>query len=312
MGWRSPSEVSTAPPAAVYLARLAPSGRRTQQRALHTIAEMLSGDRHDAFSFPWHTLRYQHSQALRTSLAERYAPATVNRHLAALRGVLKECFQLGLMSADDRERASNLAAIRSSTLPRGRALAHLEIRAMFEVCRADQRPTGIRDAALFTVLYSAGLRRAELVQLDLRDYEPDEGALVIRQGKGRKDRRTYLPTAARPLLATWLQLRGDADGALFWRIRKGGVLVPGRLDESSVLWILKQRANQIGASHFSPHDLRRTYISNLLDAGADISTVQRLVGHANMPRPSATIGVVKQPSARRLSGCMCPIFPECG
>jgi integrase len=88
--------------------------------------------------------------------------------------------------------------------------------------------------------------------------------------------------AARPLLERWLALRGPAAGPLFSRIRKGGTLVPGRMDESSVLWILQQRARQSGVEHFSPHDLRRTYISNLLDAGADIATVQRLVGHANI------------------------------
>lgn len=271
-----------APPAAVYLARLAPTGRRTQQHALEIMASLLSDGRQTAATLPWHELRYQHTQALRTLLADRYAPATVNRYLAALRGVLKECFYLGLMNADDLQRASNLPAVRANQLPRGRALAMGEIRAMFELCRADKRPAGVRDAALFAVLYTAGLRRAEVVALDLRDYDPADGALTIRQGKGRKDRVTYLPSAARPLLDAWIALRGPAPGALFWRIRKGGHLVPGQLDETSVLYILQQRAKQAGASHFSPHDLRRTYISNLLDAGADIATVQRLAGHANV------------------------------
>jgi integrase len=270
------------PPAAIYLARLAPTGRRSQKRALDTIAEWLSNGQLDAGTFPWADLRYAHTQAVRALLAERYAPATVNRHLAALRGVLRECFYLGLMSADDLQRASNLGAVRASPLPHGRALAHAEIRRMFEICRSDRRPAGIRDTAIFTVLYTAGLRRSELVSLDLRDYDPEDGGLTIRQAKGRKDRRTYLPSAARPLLGAWIVVRGHQPGALFWRIRKGGVLVPGRLDESSVLWILERRAKAAGAAHFSPHDLRRTYISNLLDSGADIATVQRLVGHASV------------------------------
>jgi len=90
--------------------------------------------------------------------------------LAAVRGVLRECFYLGLMTADERERASNLPAVRSSTLPRGRALPNPEIRAMFLSYLADHRPEGRRDAALFAALYSAGLRRAEVVALALTDY----------------------------------------------------------------------------------------------------------------------------------------------
>ncbi len=244
-----------------------------------------------------------HTQALRTLLAERYAPATVNRMLAGIRGVLRECFYLGLMTADERERAGNLPAVRSSTLPRGRALPNPEIRAMFLCCLADHRPEGMRDAALFAALYSAGLRRAEVVSLALADYTPDTGALTVRQGKGRKDRVTYLPQGVRPIMLQWIALRGDASGALFWRIRKGSKLAPGYMDETSVRWILRRRAKEAGVESFSPHDLRRTYISNLLDAGADIATVQRLAGHANVTttqRYDRRGEAVKRQAAERL------------
>src|SRR5690349_16927660 len=80
-------------PAAVYLAQLAPTGRRTQRQALDTVARLIGP--YDALSCPWARLRYQHTAALRTALAEHYAPATANKMLAALRRVLKECWQLG-------------------------------------------------------------------------------------------------------------------------------------------------------------------------------------------------------------------------
>ena len=76
-------------PALVYLARLAPSSRRSQRGALDTMAAILTQGQHDALSMRWETLQYQHTAALRAALAERYAPATANRHLAALRGVLR-------------------------------------------------------------------------------------------------------------------------------------------------------------------------------------------------------------------------------
>src|SRR5580658_3167513 len=77
-------------PAAVYLARLAPGSRRTMRAALQTMAGILSGGMLDALSIDWSGVRYQHTAALRSHLAEKYAPATANKMLSALRGVLQE------------------------------------------------------------------------------------------------------------------------------------------------------------------------------------------------------------------------------
>lgn len=111
--------------AAVYLARLAPSGPRTMRAALDTIAGMVTGGAADAAALPWHELRYPHTQAIRTALAERYAPATANKHLSTLRGVLREAWWLRLMSAEDSARACDLApcaarrCLRGGRCPRG-------------------------------------------------------------------------------------------------------------------------------------------------------------------------------------------------
>ena len=87
-------EVAPDPGAAVlaYLARLAPSSRATMRTALENLAE-LAGAPRDALAYPWHRLRPEHTSALRAALAERFAPATANRHLAALRGVLREAWR---------------------------------------------------------------------------------------------------------------------------------------------------------------------------------------------------------------------------
>src|SRR5262245_25756089 len=75
-------------PAIVYLSSLSISSRRPQAVALSTIAAILTGGRCAAFELPWHHLRFAHTNAVRATLAERYAPATANRYLAALRGVM--------------------------------------------------------------------------------------------------------------------------------------------------------------------------------------------------------------------------------
>ncbi len=272
-------------PAAVYLARLAVGARRTQVGALRTMAHLLRGPDADPFTLPWHALGYQHTQLLRTQLAERYAPATTNRMLAALRGVLTECWRLGLMDAEARARASDVATVRGTTIPRGRALKGGELRALFAVCQGGGG-AGARDAALLATLYAGGLRRSEAVALDLADYDatysPDASALTIRHGKGHKERLVYVQNGARTAMGDWLAIRGAAPGPLFLRLRKGGVLVPTRLTDQAVLDILQRRCRQAGVTVCSPHDLRRSMISDLLDAGADISTVQKLAGHSNV------------------------------
>jgi integrase/recombinase XerD len=147
-------------PVAVYLASLASGSRRTMRQSLSVIANLVSGGRADTRTLAWEKLRYQHTQAIRTALAERYAPGTTNKMLAALRGVLKEAWRLGLMDAENYHRAVDLRAIKSQTLPRGRALTAGELRALFEAC-ADGTKAGVRDAALLAILYAGGLRRSE-------------------------------------------------------------------------------------------------------------------------------------------------------
>jgi integrase len=286
---RQPAPLEATPaldrhPAAVYLARLAPGSRRSQGDALETMARIVSGGRVGAPDLDWPALRYQHTQAIRSALAERYAPATANRHLAALRGVLREAFRLGLVGAEDYQRAIDVQGVRGERLPAGRALDRGELVALFGACEARGGAGGARDAAILSVAYGAGLRRAELVGLDRGDYDRAGGTLTVRDGKGAKARQVYATNGGRLALEAWLEARGDAPGPLFVGVAKGGRIDPtlGRLTPQTVLDALARRAKDAGVADFSPHDLRRTFIGDLLDAGADISTVQRLAGHANV------------------------------
>ena len=149
-------------------------------------------------------------------------------------------------------------------------------------CGRDSSPAGIRDGALIAVLYGAGLRRSEIVRFDLNNYNLETGELVIRGAKGRKDRLGYATNGSADALRDWLLVRGDDPGPLFVNINKGGKITIHRMTDQAVLHILRKRGAQAGVASFSPQDLRRSFISDLLDAGADISTAQRLAGHANV------------------------------
>jgi integrase len=269
-------------PVAVYLARLAPGSRRTMRQALDAVATAISAQ-HTAETLPWPAVGYQHVAAVRAALLERgKAPATVNKTLAAVRGVLKECWRLGLVDGEAYQRAADVQGVRATTLPRGRALDGGDLMALMRWCAQDDTPRGYRDAALLALLYGGGLRRSEAVAAELADYDPQSGALTVRHGKGDKARLAYLTNGARTAVGDWLTVRGAAPGALVCPVNKRGVVAVRRLGDGAVRKILLRLAGEAAVRPFSPHDLRRTFISDLLQAQVDISTVQRLAGHANI------------------------------
>jgi integrase/recombinase XerD len=307
-------------PAAIYLASLGDGSRRTMRTALNTIAgllgvgEVLDADGRDmrCLAMPWGSLRYQHTAAIHAQLQARYAPATANKLLVALRRVLKEARRLRQISADDYDTAVDLKSIRAERLPRGRSLADGEIAALMRSCAADSTPAGARDAALIALLRGTGMRRAEVAALDLSDYNPATRALTVRSGKGRKDRIVYAPSGARSALDDWIAVRGNAAGPLFYGLVKGGGLVVRRLAAQAVAIICASRAQEAGVAPFTPHDMRRTFISDLLDAGADIATVQRLAGHEDPATTSRYDRRGEAAKQRAVELVNVPFFPRSG
>ena len=267
-------------PARVYLARLSTSSRRPMRTALDTIADTLTKGMADADTLAWHQLRYQHTQAIRTWLAEHYKPNTANLHLSALRGVLQEACALGYMSADDLFQASRLKAVRGSTLPAGRVLKPGEIKALFESCNADESPAGPRDASVLGLMFGAGLRRQEVVDLDLGDFDPETGELTV-AGKGAKEREGFTDNGVLDALLDWLEIRGEESGPLFLPINKAGELGTGRMSAQAIYNLLAKRARESKVLNLSPHDLRRSFATMLLENGADLATVASLMGHAS-------------------------------
>lgn len=271
-------------PVIVYLASLkSANSRRAMAHSLRVIAEIVAPDAQPN-AVPWHALRYQHCQAIRSRLAEAHSPATANRHLAALRGVLKECWRLGLMNAEDYHRAVDFKRINGgstvSQAEKGRHLSSGELNALIAACD-DGTKAGARDAAIIALAYLGGLRRSELASLQLSDWNPSECNLMIR-GKGDKKRIIPIGDGAHDALLDWLTVRGGWAGALFVRVRKGDNVGDEGLTGQAIYTIMASRAQQANVKEFAPHDLRRTFAGDLLDAGADIATVQQLMGHAKV------------------------------
>lgn len=271
-------------PAIVYIAGLvSPSSRRSMKSALGVVTRLLGEP--DPLKVNWAGIRFQHAVALRARMIEGYAPATCNKLLSAIRGVVTAAYHLEQIDSDSYHRVlTALKGVEGERLPSGRELLPSELRALVETCKSDQTPAGVRDVAILAVLY-AGLRRAEVSTLELGHWFPGDSRLVV-CGKGRKERSAYLPPGGHRALEAWVNLRGFCDGSLFTRIGKGGVLTLAPISSQAVYVILQRRAEAAGVENITPHDLRRTFVSNLLEAGADTVIVSKLVGHAD-PKTTA-------------------------
>jgi integrase/recombinase XerD len=143
-------------------------------------------------------------------------------------------------------------------------------------------PTALRDRAMLEVLYGAGLRVSELTGLDVDDVDVDEGSVRV-LGKGSKEREVPIGRMAGDALVAYLHGGRPAlasprsRGALFLNTRGG------RLTRQSCARILEARARAVGMRRtVTPHDLRHSFATHLLEGGADVRVVQELLGHASV------------------------------
>lgn len=269
-------------PARAYLLSLnSPRSRQTMASFLNIVAGMLGAVSLDTCS--WGSLRRHHVMGVTELLRDTgRATATVNTYLSALKGVAKEAWMLKLMDVESFQHIRAVRNLRGNRLPRGRALPSAEIRKLFAACEADSGYLGVRDAALLGVILGCGLRRSEAVGLSLSDVVTHERALRV-LGKGNKERLAYMPAGTWQRLQTWIdQVRGEAAGPLFTRIRRFETLTHDRLTDQAVYHILQVRQRQAQIARCAPHDLRRTFATAMLDNGEDLITVKDAMGHASV------------------------------
>ncbi|WP_121252934.1 tyrosine recombinase XerC [Nocardioides ferulae] len=146
----------------------------------------------------------------------------------------------------------------------------------------DGSPVGVRDIAMIELLYATGIRVGELVGLDVDDVDRDRGVVRV-LGKGRKERSVPFGRPAARALEVWLRegrpalLADGAGGALFLGARGR------RIDQRAVRTVVHRRIAEVpGAPDIGPHGLRHTAATHLLEGGADLRSVQELLGHASL------------------------------
>jgi integrase/recombinase XerD len=208
--------------------------------------------------------------------------SSAGRTVVAVRGFHKFCVREGLAAVDPA------AAVKPPAPPQRlpKALSVDEVtRILTTAAGAEAEPAVLatRDAALLEFLYGTGARISEAVGLDVDDIDLDAGAVLLR-GKGSKERVVPVGSYARDALSAYqvrgrpdLVSRGRGTHALFLNARGG------RLSRQSAWTVLRRAAQRAGISkEISPHTLRHSYATHLLDGGADVRVVQELLGHASV------------------------------
>ncbi len=222
----------------------------------------------------------------------QYAKTTIARRLACLRSFFRYCRREGLMSGNPAK------ALRT---PRtGRKLPKFlttdQISSLLEAPAANT-PMGLRDRAILETIYSAGLRAAELVGLNIEDWDQDSGVLRVR-GKGKKERIAPIGSYAAKALTRWMSIRKslptarskDSDALFTSRVKT-------RLTTRSLQRMLDKYILQVGLDkQLSPHSLRHSFATHLLDGGADLRSVQEMLGHKSL----TTTQIYTHVSAQRL------------
>ncbi|HQX50550.1 MAG TPA: tyrosine recombinase XerC [Planctomycetaceae bacterium] len=221
-----------------------------------------------------------------------YARATVARRLACLRSFFRYCNREGIC---DTNPAKPLRTPRS-----GRKLPHFlttdQVGTLLLAPPANL-DAGLRDRAILETMYSAGLRVSEVVGLDLKDWDRSAGILRV-LGKGRKERISPVGSYATKAIDRWLEVRtpdpkaAEKQGSAMFLNRFGR-----RLTTRSIGRMLETHIQTAGLSQqTTPHTLRHSFATHLLDGGADLRSVQELLGHKSL----TTTQIYTHVSTRRL------------
>lgn len=265
-----------------YISGLAPSGRRGIISVLNRSASILKRGV-DADNYPWEQLNFAAVAKVRAALLDDgYAVSSVNMALSALRDVAQTAFNMNFMNAETLARIRSVKRVSGDIQRKGRALDKQEIRALVQAAKQHPQPVRrCRDTAIVLTLCGTGLRAGELVKLERRDY--DNGILTVRQGKGRKYREIHVADAVDKAIRAWLKVSANgADSALFKRIQRNGKAANQALTTTGLTGILMELQHTSGIVRFTPHDMRRTFITRLLEQGVDINTVRQLAGHSDI------------------------------
>nr|EIU2716804.1 tyrosine-type recombinase/integrase [Pseudomonas aeruginosa]EIU2862369.1 tyrosine-type recombinase/integrase [Pseudomonas aeruginosa] len=271
-----------------FMVGFAPSSQVTYRYCLSVIAEDLGFPPGVPVERqPWHTMT---ANGLAIAMASwpgaGLAKKTVQLYVHAVRGFARALMLKGLLPAHEylllREMKPPKGANR---VGRGRAVENQYRDQLLKDCIQDERPHGVRDAAMIATLFGSGMRRAELAGMRLENLNLEEGSVVVTV-KGGDQVIKYITSWALPYLRDWVELRLEKTklykAPIFSKISKSGLIGPDQLTGRGVFYLLEQRCKKAGLPFLiRPHDARRTMGTMLIEEH-DVLLAQKVLGHADL------------------------------
>lgn len=271
---RSPSEV--------YLLSLpSPQSRVTMASVLNVVAEQMQGTRSHLVC-DWSKLDYEVLLSVVSELREtKKSPSLINIYISAVKGVAKEAWRKKVIDIETYQHIKEVRRVTGTRATKGRSLDMVELNKLIDHCMMKDGLIAMRDAAIIALVYGAGLRRHEAANLKLSNLDMKNGILTV-LGKNDKERQNALHERILDILVSWLDERGMEAGPLFLRGRKGNKLINEPISGQTIYDIIIKRYSEAGMERLTPHDLRRTFCTKLLENGEDVFLVQELMGHASV------------------------------
>ncbi len=272
--------------------------QRVAEEALDTLAAVISGGICDASTFPWHQVQPYHGALAFTILKEKGAPAhieamrcraddtrkyqpvpeayppkQVQRIKSSFKGIITQCQNLGFISDEEADLA--ISASKSTTpsksngQPNGgkkaqneRELARTEVLALQAACRLDDSPAGQRDGLMVSLAYHGALKTVDLIGLTIDhiqfDSRTQQSGVLFKPAQAKRARRVPFSNEEMIALEDWLMVRGNAPGALFCALGRGGKVEIKRMAAAEVREICDRRAAEAGVQPFAPNDLAKS------------------------------------------------------
>jgi integrase len=231
-------------------------------------------------------------ERFRTHLdGQALAASSLNVHMSAIRKLAYEAADNGLIDPDLAAGIGRVRGAKRQGTRTGNWLTAAEASALLNV--PDRAaPIGCRDRTLLGLQLGCGLRRAELVSLDVEHIQLREARWVILDlvGKGNRLRTVPMPAWAKLLLDRWLSRAGIARGAIFRSVNKCDMVLEARMTEDTVWKVVRRYSVGIGQPHLAPHDARRTCAKRCRAAGGEPEQIQLLLGHASMLTTEGYLG----------------------
>lgn len=300
-------------PAQSYLAALAPGSRRAMTQALETLIHLMgSGSEATPDTFDWTTLDGDQALAIRRQLTEHYAPATTNKMLAAMRGVMRAARDQGLIDEAQYQRVARIRSVKPVKPEDQPILTQAQLRTLFEATAQDPSAAGRRDAAVLAVILATGLRRAEAAELNLEHLDLAGKTLRIIGETADRVRTSPLDDGAARALADWVAVRDYGPGPLFLPTVRGGALRLRRLTDQALYLLIKQVGERAGLPEVTSRVLRRTMIVRAIAGGADRDALHQRAGHMSWLNAKAYNELFKLARRRRVKDEPLPYVPPAG